>query len=65
MTDMNVASSTGGTSAGGAAGAGAEKWYALSADEVTRKLGVDASSGLSATSCRGPVEEGRAERTPG
>ncbi len=46
MTDMNVASSTGGTPAGGAGGA--EKWYALSADEVTRKLGVDASSGLSA-----------------
>ena len=46
MTDMNVASSTGGTPAAGAGGA--VKWYALSADEVTRKLGVDASSGLSA-----------------
>ena len=46
MTDMNVASSTGRPPAEGAGGA--EKWYALSADEVTRKLGVDASSGLSA-----------------
>ena len=48
MTDMNVASSTGGAPAGGAGAA--EKWYALSADEVTRKLGVDASSGRSAAS---------------
>ena len=41
-----MASSTGEAPAGGAGAA--EKWYALSADEVARKLGVDPASGLSA-----------------
>src|SRR4051794_11233223 len=46
MTDMNVAAGTAVPPASGAGGA--EKWDALSAEEVTRRLGVDAGSGLPA-----------------
>jgi len=45
MTDRPAVSTTAGPADGGAA----EQWYALSADAVARKLGVDPAAGLSAT----------------
>jgi Ca2+-transporting ATPase len=46
MTDKTVASSKGETPA--SAGGAANKWYAVSADDVAQKLGVDPANGLSA-----------------
>ena len=46
MTDMTVASG-GGETTGSARGT-AESWYAVSADDVAHRLGVDPDSGLSA-----------------
>ncbi|HVN14000.1 MAG TPA: cation-transporting P-type ATPase [Kineosporiaceae bacterium] len=46
MTDRTLASSTGETPAG--AGGAAEKWYALSPEQVAHTLGVDPTNGLSA-----------------
>ena len=46
MTGKTVVSSEGATPGG--AGGAAERWYALSPDDVAQKLGVDPASGISA-----------------